>query len=443
MVLIIEEVPAEMLLYHEPPNVRPDPPSAMPLLQPYVPAPLPGSQEDYESQFQVFGYNPFGSSDEAGVSFLRTASVDSDDTSSTCCWTPGSSRAPSEQADLQQQNWAQGYAIPAGTTRAGAATQGVKLPNQTLADYQMHLMLLESQNTNRRRTASGQSVQTHDYWGQLRLLDEQNNVRVMAARQSPQRLGSHVLQDYQTQLRLLEQRDGKRLTLSRQDPVTVPGQELTGSRARGDYEMQLELVYDPEKKRRILAERHQHTQKRHALQDCQMDLMMGEQRQKKARVAKEGQQTEDLFQGKPYPIEDRRQHILHQLNTAQHMTVSQQQRPKAPVLSGAAAADYLKQLDLLEQQNYHSRLVAQQQEQQQATTSAASYAEVDIERQCSVIEPHGKACHGYLSCKYHSWTQKRSVPGRSAPFDQLLVAQQEAGAAHEKPFQLRPRRRFL
>jgi hypothetical protein len=47
--------------------------------------------------------------------------------------------------------------------------------------------------------------------------------------------------------------------------------------------------------------------------------------------------------------------------------------------------------------------------------------EVDVETQCAVpMPPDGKPCQKNLSCNSHSFSEKRAVRGRSAPFDQLL-----------------------
>ncbi|OHE93756.1 hypothetical protein CORC01_10983 [Colletotrichum orchidophilum] len=47
---------------------------------------------------------------------------------------------------------------------------------------------------------------------------------------------------------------------------------------------------------------------------------------------------------------------------------------------------------------------------------------IDVERQCGVPLPAGRHCGGSLACKRHSMSSKRSVAGRSAPYDQLLAA---------------------
>ncbi|EAQ90728.1 hypothetical protein CHGG_02663 [Chaetomium globosum CBS 148.51] len=50
---------------------------------------------------------------------------------------------------------------------------------------------------------------------------------------------------------------------------------------------------------------------------------------------------------------------------------------------------------------------------------------VDVEKQCGVILPNGQSCARSLTCKGHSMSAKRAVPGRSMPFDMLLVPYQE------------------
>jgi SAGA-associated factor 73 len=46
---------------------------------------------------------------------------------------------------------------------------------------------------------------------------------------------------------------------------------------------------------------------------------------------------------------------------------------------------------------------------------------VDVERQCGVIDPEkGTMCARSLTCKSHSMSSKRAVPGRSQPYDILL-----------------------
>jgi hypothetical protein len=47
-------------------------------------------------------------------------------------------------------------------------------------------------------------------------------------------------------------------------------------------------------------------------------------------------------------------------------------------------------------------------------------APVDIEKQCAVTLASGNQCARSLTCTRHGMSAKRAVPGRSAPFDQLL-----------------------
>lgn len=47
-------------------------------------------------------------------------------------------------------------------------------------------------------------------------------------------------------------------------------------------------------------------------------------------------------------------------------------------------------------------------------------APYDPNKNCGVITPEGKPCGRSLTCKTHSMGAKRSVPGRSAPYDVLL-----------------------
>ncbi|KAH3667328.1 hypothetical protein OGAPHI_002977 [Ogataea philodendri] len=54
---------------------------------------------------------------------------------------------------------------------------------------------------------------------------------------------------------------------------------------------------------------------------------------------------------------------------------------------------------------------------------------VDVEKQCGVPLPNGGFCARSLTCKTHSMGAKRAVPGRSAPYDQLLAAYQRKNQA--------------
>ncbi|KAK4192095.1 SCA7, zinc-binding domain-containing protein [Podospora australis] len=57
---------------------------------------------------------------------------------------------------------------------------------------------------------------------------------------------------------------------------------------------------------------------------------------------------------------------------------------------------------------------------------------VDVERQCGVILPTGLPCARSLTCKSHSMSAKRSVPGRSLPYDMLLMAYQKKNQAKQQ-----------
>lgn len=54
---------------------------------------------------------------------------------------------------------------------------------------------------------------------------------------------------------------------------------------------------------------------------------------------------------------------------------------------------------------------------------------VNVERQCGVMLPNGGCCARSLTCKSHSMGAKRSVPGRSLPYDQLLAMYQKQNQA--------------
>ncbi|CAD0101284.1 unnamed protein product [Aureobasidium mustum] len=56
--------------------------------------------------------------------------------------------------------------------------------------------------------------------------------------------------------------------------------------------------------------------------------------------------------------------------------------------------------------------------------SPESKVTVDIERQCAVPLASGAQCPRDLTCTRHGMSAKRAVPGRSAPFDQLLAIYQ-------------------
>ncbi|KAK5135517.1 hypothetical protein LTR08_005152 [Meristemomyces frigidus] len=54
---------------------------------------------------------------------------------------------------------------------------------------------------------------------------------------------------------------------------------------------------------------------------------------------------------------------------------------------------------------------------------------VDVEKQCGVELPQGGQCARSLTCKSHSMGAKRAVPGRSAPYDKLLMEYQRKNQA--------------
>lgn len=56
-------------------------------------------------------------------------------------------------------------------------------------------------------------------------------------------------------------------------------------------------------------------------------------------------------------------------------------------------------------------------------------APVDVEKQCGVELPQGGQCARSLTCKSHSMGAKRAVPGRSAPYDKLLLDYQRKNQA--------------
>ena len=56
---------------------------------------------------------------------------------------------------------------------------------------------------------------------------------------------------------------------------------------------------------------------------------------------------------------------------------------------------------------------------------------VDVEKQCGVELADGRQCARSLTCKTHSMGAKRSVPGRSLPYDMLLQAYQKKNQARQ------------
>ncbi|KAF2270097.1 SCA7-domain-containing protein [Lojkania enalia] len=57
---------------------------------------------------------------------------------------------------------------------------------------------------------------------------------------------------------------------------------------------------------------------------------------------------------------------------------------------------------------------------------------VDVERQCGVPLANGGFCARSLTCKSHSMGLKRSVPGRSLPYDMLLAQYQKKNQAKQQ-----------
>lgn len=56
---------------------------------------------------------------------------------------------------------------------------------------------------------------------------------------------------------------------------------------------------------------------------------------------------------------------------------------------------------------------------------------MDVDRQCGVINDKGLPCSRSLTCKSHAMGAKRSVEGRSKPYDELLL---EWNRAHKPNF---------
>ena len=55
---------------------------------------------------------------------------------------------------------------------------------------------------------------------------------------------------------------------------------------------------------------------------------------------------------------------------------------------------------------------------------------MDVEKQCGVYDPEkGTMCARSLTCKSHSMSAKRAVPGRSQPYDTLLSQWQRKNQA--------------
>lgn len=56
---------------------------------------------------------------------------------------------------------------------------------------------------------------------------------------------------------------------------------------------------------------------------------------------------------------------------------------------------------------------------------SATRAHVDIDKQCAVPQYNGVPCPAPLACPEHTVREKHTVPGRSAPLEQLMAHQQQ------------------
>ena len=63
---------------------------------------------------------------------------------------------------------------------------------------------------------------------------------------------------------------------------------------------------------------------------------------------------------------------------------------------------------------------------------------VDVEKQCGVTLPNGAQCARSLTCKSHSMGAKRSVPGRTLPYDMLLQQYQKKNQARQQSMHIVP-----
>lgn len=61
---------------------------------------------------------------------------------------------------------------------------------------------------------------------------------------------------------------------------------------------------------------------------------------------------------------------------------------------------------------------------------------VDVEKQCGVPIANGGFCARSLTCKSHPMGAKRSVPGRSLPYDMLLAQYQKKNQAKQQSMEL-------
>lgn len=64
--------------------------------------------------------------------------------------------------------------------------------------------------------------------------------------------------------------------------------------------------------------------------------------------------------------------------------------------------------------------------------AAKAKGPVDVEKQCGVLLNNGAMCARSLTCKSHSMGAKRSVPGRSMPYDVLLAQYQKKNQAKQQ-----------
>lgn len=64
--------------------------------------------------------------------------------------------------------------------------------------------------------------------------------------------------------------------------------------------------------------------------------------------------------------------------------------------------------------------------------AAKAKGPVDVEKQCGVVLNNGAMCARSLTCKSHSMGAKRSVPGRSMPYDVLLAQYQKKNQAKQQ-----------
>lgn len=87
-----------------------------------------------------------------------------------------------------------------------------------------------------------------------------------------------------------------------------------------------------------------------------------------------------------------------------------------------------------------NRRVMQLPEMHQRLRGLANFkiAPVDVEKQCGVQLSNGLLCARSLTCKSHPMGAKRSVLGRSQPYDVLLAAYQKKNQAKQQSLQTRP-----